>query len=261
MELFTRTKKGIEPTQYGTALYNKSEEMQQFFGDIRAIGSAKPSGRQTVSVFSTYGFLSYLGPCFFDAFTSRHPDAILNAIELPDSLLPAAFEEQRTHMGFVMGPVDDLKYEAFYVASNSYRIVLPKGHALAARGSITLQELATVPLAIKGKEYGVYPLHINKFIKQNVYPNVALESSEDLFLLSFVAEGRGGAVLLDFQTQQEPYASFMRGHDLVALTLADVAFERDVYFVNPRDVALTPLEQELRKFVRKGTQDLRDGRA
>ncbi|GEM_PF-7091223 len=253
VELFTRTKKGIVPTHYGTALYNKAQEIQLLFDDIQAIGSMRSTGKQTLSVFSTHGFLSYLGPRFFSGFADLHPDVILNAIELPDSLLPAAFVEQRTHLGFVMGPVDDLNYEGFYVATNSYRVILPGSHPLAAQDAITLQGLSTIPLAIRGKEYNVYSLNLNKFIKEGVYPNIALESSEDSFLFSFVADGRGGAVVLDFQTQQEPFASYMADHGLVALTLADTAFERDVYFVVPRDASLTPLEEELREYVRSKT--------
>ena len=150
VELFTRTKKGIVPTHYGTALYNKAQEIQLLFDDIQAIGSMRSTGKQTLSVFSTHGCLSYLGPRFFSGFADLHPDVILNAIELPDSLLPAAFVEQRTHLGFVMGPVDDLNYEGCYVATNSYRVILPGSHPLAAQEAITLQGLSAIPLAIRG---------------------------------------------------------------------------------------------------------------
>lgn len=247
--LFIRTKKGITPTEYADALYEKSKDIQLIFSDIATIKSSKASLRTTISILSAYGFFSYLGYSFLHRFTETHPNIILNTIEVPDSLLPTAFEMKKANIGFMMGPVDDYKFKSFYITTNQYTILLPEEHPLSRKSSITLKDLAGISLAIKGKEYNIYPIHLNKFIKKNIYPNIELETSDDDLLFEYAANRHGGAVILDYQAELERYAFYMQKYHLTTRRLSDATFSREIYFVEPVNARLTPAESAFKEYI------------
>lgn len=247
--LFIRTKKGITPTEYADTLYEKSKDIQLIFSDIASIKSSKNSLKSTLTILSTYGFFSYLGYSFLHRFTETHPNIIINAIEVPDSLIPTAFEIKRTNIGFMMGPIDDYKFKSFYVTTNRYTILLPEEHPLARKSSITLKDLTKISLAIKGKEYNIYPIHLNKFIKKDIYPNIELETSDDYFLFEYVANRYGGAVILEYQAKLERYTFYMQKYHLTTRQLSDADFSREIYFVEPINTRLTPAESIFKEYL------------
>lgn len=247
--LFFRTKRGITPTEYAGTLYEKAKDIQLIFSDITAIKSSKSTLKTTVSVLSAYGFLSYLGYPFFHGFRQTHPNIILNAIEVPDSILPTAFEMKKANIGFMMGPIDDYKFKSFYITTNQYAVLLPEEHPLAQKSSLSLEDLIGISLAVKGKEYDIYPIHLNKFIKKNIYPNIELETSEDAFLFEYAANRHGGAVILEYQAKLEHYTAYMQKYRLTIRRLSDAAFSREIYFVEPVDAHLTPGETAFKEYI------------
>lgn len=248
--LFIRTKKGITPTEYADTLYEKAKDIQLIFSDITAIKSSKSALKTTVSVLSAYGFLSYLGYPFLHRFREAHPNIILNAIEVPDSILSTAFEMKKANIGFMMGgPIDDYKFKSFYITTNQYAVLLPEEHPLAQKSSLSLEDLIGISLAIKGKEYDIYPIHLNKFIKKNIYPNIELETSEDAFLFEYAANRHGGAVILEYQAKLERYAAYMQKYHLTIRRLSDATFSRDIYFVEPVNAHLTPAETAFKEYI------------
>lgn len=248
--LFIRTKKGITPTEYADTLYEKAKDIQLIFSDITAIKSSKSALKTTVSVLSAYGFLSYLGYPFLHRFREDHPNIILNAMEVPDSILSTAFEMKKANIGFMMGgPIDDYKFKSFYITTNQYAVLLPEEHPLAQKSSLSLEDLTGISLAIKGKEYDIYPIHLNKFIKKNIYPNIELETSEDAFLFEYAANRHGGAVILEYQAKLERYAAYMQKYHLTIRRLSDATFSRDIYFVEPVNAHLTPAETAFKEYI------------
>lgn len=147
------------------------------------------------------------------------------------------------------GPIDDYKFRSTYIGKNRYGVLLRRDNPLARNGEISLKDLSQFPIAVKGKEYNIYDLHINKFIMKNIYPQVELECSDDSFLFEFVSRNHGGAVIMDFQVKQKTFIKYMEEYDLVLVRLNDEEFSRDVYFVENRDGLLTDAECRFKNYV------------
>lgn len=140
---------------------------------------------------------------------------ILHLVEFPDSVLSHALESRKANLGFMMGSIDDYKFRSTYIGKNRYGVLLRRDNPLARNGEISLKDLSQFPIAVKGKEYNIYDLHINKFIMKNIYPQVELECSDDSFLFEFVSRNHGGAVIMDFQVKQKTFIKYMEEYDLV----------------------------------------------
>lgn len=163
---------------------------------------------------------------------------------------------EKANIGFMMGPIDDYKFKSFYITTNKYVILLPEEHPLARKSSITLEDLAGISLAIKGKEYDIYPIHLNKFIKKNIYPNIELETSDDAFLFEYAANRLGGAVILEYQAKLKRFAIYMQKYHLTTRHLSDAVFSREVYFVEPVNAHLTPAETAFKEYIYSNRESL-----
>lgn len=251
VQLFMRSKAGIKPTAYSHNLYNKATELELMFQSINAPTDDTRLANEIVSVFSTYGFLSFLGFNFFQSFQADHPETTLNLVEFPDSALRNMLNDHHANIGFINGPIDLKKYDGFFVARNHYRILVSPDNPLYQHPSLTFADLNGQALGIKGKEYDIYNRHLNKLIKRHTVPASYFETSEDTFLLEFVAQNLGVAIIPDFQVELPQFADFIQAHNLAAKELTGVEFMRDIYFVQVLDATLSPGEQAFRDFAQK----------
>ena len=86
------------------------------------------------------------------SFRGRHPDV---AVTLQQAFTEAQFELLRNDsidVGFVTGPVRNRTFESVLVQKDGFVAVLPSHHRLAARGSLTLPDLAEEPFVLGSED-------------------------------------------------------------------------------------------------------------
>ncbi len=149
------------------------------FQKIKSIEKTPNLDKETLNIYSTYGLLQGIGLDFFLSFQDKYPSIILNAVEFPDSALKDAFISHQANLGFGTGPFDTEYFRGTYIMTNRFLAIIPLFHELSRKGAISFRDLTDVPLAIKGKEYQVFSANIANYTKEGIYPNIALETSEN----------------------------------------------------------------------------------
>lgn len=248
VQLFNRTTQGITPTLYADRLYSQAQDIHLIFEKIKSIENISSLHKETLNIFSTYGFLQGIGLDFFLAFQNQYPNIVLNAVEFPDSALMDKFLSHQANIGFATGPYDTEFFDGTYIATNRFYAVIPLSHELSRKEAVSFRDLKDVPIAIKGKEYQIFRYNIANYTREGLYPNIALETSENTWIVEFALSRRGIGIILDDQVKLPIFQKYVEGKQIVFREIVDPEFKRDVYFLEVRNSRLTAAEKAFKSY-------------
>ena len=138
-------------------------------------------------------------------FRTRHPGIDIELVEHGSLFLEQALLAGNLDLAMCMLPVhEDLDWEP--VHDDPLMALLPKGHALAGRPSVTLAELADTPFILFEQGFALNPQILAACQRHGFTPRVAVYSGQAEFIQAMVAAGMGVAFLprLVCQEVQEP---------------------------------------------------------
>lgn len=93
--------------------------------------------------------------------------------------------------------------ETMVVKSGEFRAVVPAGHPLAARKSVTLEDLEGEPFLLL--EGGVYSEPEEAFAAAGIVPDVRLRVHDDYSILSMIEQGMGVSILTELVLYKTAY--------------------------------------------------------
>lgn len=259
VKLFERGNTGIQPTHYGHSLYQRSQELDTIFAEIRTSSAqARPFHHEVVSVFATMGFLEMLSFDFWRAFYQAHPEIILNLVEFPDSALTQRINDHQINLAFVSGTPNFEQMDGQFVMTNPFVVILSPEDPLAQSECLTPQQLAQTPQAIMGREYAVLNRHIQSVQKtgETALTNRALETSTISYILDFVQQRLGIGIIQAARLKRSPIRELLAQGKLVTRPLT-FTLDRDVFFVSRNTTLLTAGEKQLKVYINQQKKHLK----
>ena len=136
---------------------------------------------------------------------------------------------------------EDLRAEP--VLSQEMVLITPKGHPLAGRGELGLEEAAPWPLVAFSPSSGLRSVVDGLFREAGAVPRIACETEEDQVVAGLVAQGFGIGVL--------PRMEFLTQLDLEVIPLRPSARRREICLVRRNGVTLSPAAENFCRFVRE----------
>ena len=91
--------------------------------------------------------------------------------------------------------------------------------------------------------------NIVNYTREGLYPNIALETSENTWIVDFALSRRGIGLILDDQVKLPIFQKYVEGKPIVFREIMDPEFKRDVYFLEVRDAGLRPAEKAFKKYL------------
>jgi DNA-binding transcriptional LysR family regulator len=191
--LLRRSSRGAEPTDVGAVLLREARAvLARADRAVEAVQSAALGEEGTLRV----GFLSsvakYLMPPVVRLFRDRHPAIRLEAEEMPVAALVAGVRDGSLDAGLSRPPlVDDLEVEE--ILREPVAAVLPEGHRLSGRETLTLADLADEPWVLTPRSSWP-PWHRKydeDFARAGYRPRVVQRGTSPQNLLALVAAGVG----------------------------------------------------------------------
>jgi len=147
-------------------------------------------------------------PPILRRFRKAHPQIELILKEGSSDEISALVDEGKVELGFVQFPVDPRRFANDLILSESFAAVLPKGHPLARKATITLSSLSDEPFVLyKGRAREVV---LEACRRLGFEPTVACESGELETVRSLVAAHLGVAVLPELAVQSAPASLAVR---------------------------------------------------
>ena len=131
------------------------------------------------------------------ALRRRHPAIELELRESTNLELLGLVESEQLDVGLVRFPTATASALAFeLVERDVFHAVLPKGHPLAARRSVTLKSLAAEPLIdyASTRVPGLHAMVMLAFQHAGLAPRVAQQATQVQTVISLVASGLGVAL-------------------------------------------------------------------
>ncbi len=156
-----------------------------------------------------------------------------------------ALKEEKLDLVFCTRNDAESAIDYIPVACQDLVLIVPPGHPLANRTSITLKETLPYPQIFFSKSSGLRHIIDRLFEQIDGTPQIAYEVEEDMVLAGLTAQGFGIAVV--------PYMDELSQLDLRVLEITDPPWERTFYMAQLKGRHQTPLVEQFRQFVIEGT--------
>lgn len=140
-----------------------------------------------------------------------------------------AVEEGRLDMAFVSHPGEESIFENIPFRRSPFCVIVPPGHPLTEKGSVTLQETLPYPFVYFSKKGGLRRPIDALFRQINAMPDIAYETEEDTVVAGMVAAGFGIAVV--------PEHPVLRDLNVTILPLTSPDPGRTAYLCRRRDIS------------------------
>lgn len=141
-------------------------------------------------------------PGIIRAFWQEHPNIQIVLHQGDYTSIPEWVRTGEVDFGFV-NPDAVKGMETTIIKADSFYAVLPKSHPLAARESLTLEELASEPLLLL--EEGAYSEPLEAFRARGITPDIKLRVHDDYSILSMVEQGLGVSILTELVLRKTCY--------------------------------------------------------
>lgn len=193
--LLSRRKDGVQLTQDGQEFYPYIQSIFQAEQALERKRQETMGLQNSLIRIGTFTSVSRnLLPPMMKRFKEKYPDVRFVLRQGEYTSIPQWIRQGEIDFGFVNQDVVEgmetrLLYEDHMLA------VLPQGHRLEKKSSLTLQDISTEPLILLDE--GEHSVLLDAFHSAGLTPNLAYEVYDDYSILSMVRQGLGISVLYE----------------------------------------------------------------
>lgn len=237
VQLFERLNRRLVPTQAGVQLYAQAVQLVGSF-DALELNLRNADGAGVLRVGGSITIGSYVLPAAARQFAARYPQMRLQVQVAGGGVLQKLLLENELDLAFIEAAACEAPLVAEPFGGDTMVLLVPPGHALAARPRVTLADAAAYPLLMRdrGSAGRDYLEHV--FAAHGLTLAPLWESASTRALLQAVAAGVGVSIL-----PRRLAARDVRAGAVTALPVADEAFARTYAVVRHKDKFLTPAAQ------------------
>lgn len=245
-KLLIRTTRRVEPTPAGMRLRERAEAALR---DLRALmlelQAQAEVERLRVRVASTPMIAAVMLPPLIRAFGQRYPDVSIQLRDLQYEEVVEKIEAGEADVAVVAFDNDSSKLDFEPLSEEDLLLMVPAAHPLAGAGSVTLLQLADVPLMMLER----YSMLRDRLAEAFAQRGMALRPAQEVVnlntLLGLVDAGLGATVLP--QSMAQRYAKDTRA----TLRIVDVPLRRRFGILRARNAMLTPAAASFVRFLRE----------
>jgi DNA-binding transcriptional LysR family regulator len=203
-----------------------------------AIAEQERAPRGELAISANEATHLYVLPPVFALFRRQYPRVVLSVVRAERIRTLESVVNREVDFGVVSMPARDSRLIVELIHRDELALVAPKGHPLAARGTVRLQELAKVPLLLP--THGRRREQIDELFRVNeLSPRVAMEVESSEMLKRYIGAGLGLGFLPRTNVAEEE-----RGGSLHLLAIEGVRLARDLALVFRKDRQLSRAAQE-----------------
>jgi DNA-binding transcriptional LysR family regulator len=234
LKFFERTGKKVFLTEEGKILFdfasqilNLSRQAEEVIDDIKELS------RGTVRIATSYSFADYYLPSLLKAFHKKYPTISIKISVGNSSQITEDTLLHKNDLAFVAQHPGNQKLIVREFVSDILMAIVPNGHKLAARESITLNELNGEPLILREPGSSKRKMVDETFRKKRISPLVIMESASTLAIKKMVENGAGIAILSSQVAKKDVEATAFKALPFTEVEMAHrfyLIYQKDKYF-------------------------------
>ena len=230
VSLFEKSGRNVCLTRYG----------KLFLDSVKTSLDHLDNGVRTLQELSNGGGMILLGgiqelataliPGLMKGFLEKTDDATTRFELHTESSFSAdlldALDKNRIDIAFVSIPGDTKVFESHPFSRDPFVLIVPKGHPIAKRKSITLNECEPYPFIGFSKRAGLYSYVEKIFVQADFAPDIVYTTEEVSVIAGMVESGFGISVVSD--------APVLECFDIVTIPITGVDTSRTAYLCRKR---------------------------
>lgn len=203
--IFDRSGRLVTLTEFGRAYI---EHAKQAFDHLeagrRALHEVRSLSRGLLRVAYTPTFAEYLMGPALRRFHERYPSIAVDANELPHDDIEHGLERDALDVGigFTDARSRDIDVEPLF--AEQMALLVAKGHPLARRRKLTLEQWQDLPLALLSRDFVVRRFVDAYFRANQVQPSVVLQANAVGTVLKLVENGQFATVMPSAVMREHP---------------------------------------------------------
>ncbi len=193
--LLSRRKDGVQLTQDGQEFYPYIQSIFQAEQALERKCQETMGLQNSLIRIGTFTSVSRnLLPPMMKRFKEKYPDVRFVLRQGEYTSIPQWIRQGEIDFGFVnQDAVEGMETRLLY--EDHMLAVLPQGHRLEGKSSLTLRDISTEPLILLDE--GEHSVLLDAFHSAGLTPNLAYEVYDDYSILSMVRQGLGISVLYE----------------------------------------------------------------
>lgn len=226
--LFYRSPKGVDPTEFGYLLLDKSKKIIEDY-DSMLVYLNSISRKKNGSI--TIGLPHILYTKYFAAiicgFSEKYPEIKLNFVGLGSNESEKYMQDEMLDLAFAVKPVNTDKFVYIPVSASDMMLIVSSKSYLAKKGSVSVKDIKNERLIMLSQEYKTRQLTIDIFIKSGFKPNIVFTTSQQELIIELVALEKGVAIL-----PESSLTMSVRSNDKISIVaFNDMPFEIEMGFI------------------------------
>ncbi|KKC46124.1 MULTISPECIES: LysR family transcriptional regulator [Paenibacillus] len=194
--LFVRNGRKIKLTDAGQAILSQSQDIVRLAGSLKS-ELAELSGFK--SGWIRIGLPPMVGATVFPKvvrmFLQEHPGLSIGLEEHGAIRVESEVAEGLLDAGLVLAPVREDLFDSFPILQENLCVVMERGHVLAGRPELSLQELREEAFVMYREDFALHAKIYEQCDALGFRPRVLMESSQWDLIYEMAAEGLGIALL------------------------------------------------------------------
>jgi LysR family transcriptional regulator, hydrogen peroxide-inducible genes activator len=212
--LFDRLGRGVHLTESGRAFLPHARAILEHVEIARASCASKNAGvRGNVTLGAIPTIAPYLVPRYTASFTSRYPDARLRIVEETTPVLIEGLRDLSIDFALLALPLRHKDLELQPIRTEPLVAVVPEGHRLAAKESLSLADLRGESFVMLRDGHCFRDLSLALCGSAHVNPKVAFESGQFSSIVGMVAAGIGISLLPEMAVDRNTHCRYLPVRD------------------------------------------------
>ncbi|WP_435925028.1 selenium metabolism-associated LysR family transcriptional regulator [Paenibacillus sp. DYY-L-2] len=236
-KLLVRSTKKIELTEAGQTLYpfaRRSIELMRETEKAMARYASKLEGRLQLGASLTIG--EYVLPRLLGPFGKVYPDIsivlkVMNTTQIIEEIVG-----HQLNFGLVEAPVHHPDMVSEPVMEDELKLIVPSGHPLSGRGSVTLKDAVSYPFVLREKGSGTRQVMEDELERLGVEPErleTVMELGSTGAVKSAVESGLGVTIISPSSVKHEVALGLLE-----VVEIEDAMFKRQFYSIHLKSTLL-----------------------
>lgn len=216
--LFQREGRNVSLSSYGKELMKDVDDILNAYLRLEERAAGLRTEEKTVRIGTVYPLAAGMVPRMLQKFGATFPFVVYNRLtpEIAEGLMDGKYD-----IGFCSDLLKSEELEYYPIRESYIAVVVPKGHPLEKRESISLKEVALYPQIMFSKTSGFRNLQEQIFDKEGIKVRPVCTAEEIEVITGLVENGFGISVL--------PYMDIIRHHNIVAIPVQTSIWKSKFY--------------------------------